>query len=161
MVWGLHSAALARVIRLLHYLVIAAGPLVFSLIFWFDSTPPLESEGVDLWHAALAGYLLGVLDCGFWSCAGGNTVATVPARPCSRKQCTHMIDVAARLGYKPAGRGKDSLMARLPGNEIFQVDLSEKTLSLPRLPAAWDGLTILHLSDLHLHGTPDRSSSTR
>src|SRR5262249_15011755 len=27
----------------------------------------------------------------------------------------------------------------------------------PRLPAAWDGLTILHLSDLHLSGTPDRA----
>ena len=33
----------------------------------------------------------------------------------------------------------------------------ERTLHLPRLPAAWDGLTILHLSDLHLCGTPDRA----
>src|SRR5207248_1538673 len=32
----------------------------------------------------------------------------------------------------------------------------ERTLVVPQLPAAWDGLTILHLSDLHLHGTPDR-----
>jgi predicted MPP superfamily phosphohydrolase len=27
---------------------------------------------------------------------------------------------------------------------------------LPQLPAAWDGLSILHLSDLHFCGTPDR-----
>ena len=27
---------------------------------------------------------------------------------------------------------------------------------MPRLPAAWDGLSILHLTDLHLCGTPDR-----
>jgi uncharacterized protein len=34
--------------------------------------------------------------------------------------------------------------------------LSEKTFALPRLPSAWHGLTILHLTDLHFHGTPDR-----
>src|SRR5262249_21196600 len=69
---------------------------------------------------------------------------------------TQTIDVAARLGYKPAGRGVKGFLARLPGNQVFQVDLAERTLCLPRLPAAWDGLTILHLSDLHLCGTPDR-----
>src|SRR5262249_55234215 len=36
------------------------------------------------------------------------------------------------------------------------VDLSENRLRLARLPRLWDGLTILHLSDLHLNGTPDR-----
>jgi predicted MPP superfamily phosphohydrolase len=30
------------------------------------------------------------------------------------------------------------------------------TLRLPRLPAAWDGMSILHLTDLHLCGTPGR-----
>jgi predicted MPP superfamily phosphohydrolase len=39
---------------------------------------------------------------------------------------------------------------------VFQVDFVDKTLALPRLPAAWDGLTILHLTDLHFCGTPDR-----
>ncbi len=48
------------------------------------------------------------------------------------------------------------LLARLPGNQIFQVEFVERTLALPRLPIAWDGLTILHVSDLHLCGTPDR-----
>jgi predicted MPP superfamily phosphohydrolase len=48
------------------------------------------------------------------------------------------------------------LLARLPGNEIFKVDFTERVLRLPRLPAAWDGLTILHLTDLHFFGTPDR-----
>src|SRR5207244_5471465 len=51
---------------------------------------------------------------------------------------------------------KYTYLARLPANEIFRVDFAERTLRLPRLPAAWDGLTILHLSDLHLCGTPDR-----
>ena len=35
------------------------------------------------------------------------------------------------------------------------VEFTEKTLLLPQIPEAWDGLTILHLTDLHLCGTPD------
>jgi predicted MPP superfamily phosphohydrolase len=40
---------------------------------------------------------------------------------------------------------------------VFQVEFAERELCLPRLPAAWDGLTILHLTDLHFCGTPDRN----
>jgi predicted MPP superfamily phosphohydrolase len=69
---------------------------------------------------------------------------------------TTTVDVAARLGYKPVGRGKQHWLARLPGNQVFRVDFAERTYGLPRLPAAWDGLSILHLTDLHFHGTPDR-----
>lgn len=69
---------------------------------------------------------------------------------------TRTIDVATRLGYKPVGRGKYRHVARLPWNEVFQVDFGERTLCLPRLPKALDGMSILHLSDLHLCGTPDR-----
>ncbi|HEV3115979.1 MAG TPA: metallophosphoesterase [Gemmataceae bacterium] len=66
------------------------------------------------------------------------------------------FDVARELGYKPAGTGKYRLLAKLPFNQVFQVELAEQTLWLPRLPAAWDGLTILHVSDLHLCGSPDK-----
>jgi predicted MPP superfamily phosphohydrolase len=69
---------------------------------------------------------------------------------------TSTVDVASRLGYKPIGRGKYRALAHLPRNEVFRVDFAERTLAIPQLPAAWDGLTILHLSDLHLCGTPDR-----
>jgi predicted MPP superfamily phosphohydrolase len=70
---------------------------------------------------------------------------------------TWTVDVAARLGYKPVGRSKRPWLARLPGNQLFQVDFAERTYRLARLPTAWDGLSILHLSDLHFHGTPDRA----
>ena len=70
---------------------------------------------------------------------------------------TRTIDVARRLGYRPFGRGRHRYLAHFPGNDIFRVDFAEKTIRPRRLPAAWDGLTILHLSDLHLHGTPDRA----
>lgn len=44
----------------------------------------------------------------------------------------------------------------LPGNEIYRVEYRTFTLRPPRLPAALDGLTVLHLTDLHFHGVPDR-----
>ncbi len=69
---------------------------------------------------------------------------------------TRTIDIAAELGYKPAGHGKRRRVACLPGNNIFTVDFNEKSLYLPRLPAAWDGLTIVQLTDLHFHGVPGR-----
>jgi predicted MPP superfamily phosphohydrolase len=69
---------------------------------------------------------------------------------------TRTEDVAALLGYPPRGQGRFRHLTRLPGNDVFRVDFSEKFLRLPRLPEAWRGLSILHLSDLHLNGTPDR-----
>jgi len=69
---------------------------------------------------------------------------------------SQVLDVARKLGYRPTGRGRSQLLAGLPGNEIYTVELVERTLRLPGLPAAWDGLSIVHLSDLHLCGTPDR-----
>lgn len=69
---------------------------------------------------------------------------------------SHTVDVAGRLGYRPVGSGPHRQLARLPGNEIFRVEVSEKVYRLPRLPAAWDGLSIVHISDLHFSGTIDR-----
>jgi len=69
---------------------------------------------------------------------------------------TQLLDVARMLGRKPYGHGSGWWLARFPGNQIFQVDFIEKTFRLPQLPAAWDGLSILHVSDLHLCGIPDR-----
>jgi predicted MPP superfamily phosphohydrolase len=69
---------------------------------------------------------------------------------------TAIVDIAGELGFRPLGHGKHRNLARLPGNEIFQVDFSVRTFQLPQIPDAWDGLSILHVSDVHLCGTPDR-----
>jgi len=70
---------------------------------------------------------------------------------------TQMVDVAKELGFRPLGLSKRRHLARLPFNQCFQVDFSERVLLLPQIPAEWDGLKILHLSDLHFCGTPDRA----
>jgi hypothetical protein len=69
---------------------------------------------------------------------------------------SEVIDLAKELGHRPIGDGHDAWLAHLPANQLFHVEFAEKTLHLPRLPQALRGLTILHLSDLHFHGTPDR-----
>jgi uncharacterized protein len=77
-------------------------------------------------------------------------------RACGKMQ-SEIVDVVKQLGGAPAGVGKNRLASLLPWNEAWQVEYVERTLHLPRLPAAWEGLSILHLSDLHLCGTPDRA----
>jgi len=43
-------------------------------------------------------------------------------------------------------------LVRLPGNEILQLDVTERAIDVPRLVPALDGLSIVHFSDLHFTG---------
>jgi len=43
-------------------------------------------------------------------------------------------------------------LVHLPGNETLNVDFAERVLDVPRLHATLDGLSIMHLSDLHFTG---------
>ena len=148
--------ALNKVVRLLIRLVLLAGPLVFWCTYGLDLTAALRPPG-GAGRALLAGYVAVCWVVGF---------VVVPAVTLRRRlgrppaallgNHTRTLDLAERLGYPPVGPGKRRWLARLPGNEIFTVDFAERTLGLPNLPAAWDGLTVLHLSDLHFCGTPDR-----
>ena len=45
----------------------------------------------------------------------------------------------------------------VPGNQLWQLDVSEFSVELPRLPPALDGLSICHWSDLHISGRIDRA----
>jgi predicted MPP superfamily phosphohydrolase len=133
--------------------------MLFPVLLWRGWGPHLEGlftlSDAPPWQAALAVYVL--------VCAAVGLVA-LPADVAARllrhdpaeDGPSRVLDVAKHLGYRPAGRGRGRLLAALPANQVFQVELVERTLRLPRLPAGLDGLTVLHLSDLHLRGTPDR-----
>ena len=69
---------------------------------------------------------------------------------------SRVVDVAAELGGRPLGNGPFRWLASFPGNEVFEIELATRDVRLPRFPAEWDGLSILHLSDWHLIGTIDR-----
>ena len=65
---------------------------------------------------------------------------------------TQPFDVVRELGQPLAGPGLGRVFAALPGNELFRLHIHEKVIVPPRLPAALDGLSIAHLSDLHFTG---------
>lgn len=79
-------------------------------------------------------------------------------RPCPMQisNHSHTVDVAEKLGFCPIGNGPYRFMTSLPANEFLSLQVSDKEYTLPRLPAACDGLSILHLSDFHYIGTLDR-----
>jgi uncharacterized protein len=138
--------------------LIAIGPFALWWIAGFDLAhlPPL-ARSTTFWGTLLVAYVT-LCEVAGLVLAPWVTVSRLLRRPRALiSNDTRTLDVAARLGYKPFGHGRHRHLAHLPGNDIFRVDFAEKTIRLPRLPAAWDGLTILHLSDLHLHGTPDRA----
>ncbi len=65
---------------------------------------------------------------------------------------TRAENIAERLGYRPVHGWLWRSLTRLPGNQDFIVHYHEKSLALPRLEPALDGLSILHFSDLHFTG---------
>lgn len=64
------------------------------------------------------------------------------------------VDIGGMLERLPRGRGMGAALAWVPGNEIFEVDVIQRRLKLERA-AGLGGFKVLHLSDLHLNGTPD------
>jgi hypothetical protein len=148
---------LLRVLRKIDALVILGGPV----LFWFSLGLPPWANGEDpagQWHFLLQGYVKVCWLMGFVIFPAATLIRALRRRPRALlTNHTRTVDVAEVLGYKPVGDGKYRRLAGLPGNEVFRVDFSERNLHLPQLPEAWDGLTILHLSDLHLCGTPDRA----
>jgi predicted MPP superfamily phosphohydrolase len=65
---------------------------------------------------------------------------------------TTRLDLVPRLKGRLQNAAVGRLFLSVPGNESLQVAIHEKTLAIPRLPPALDGLTITHLSDLHFTG---------
>ena len=66
-----------------------------------------------------------------------------------------IVDVVERLGKPPISEVWTSPVINWPGNQVFQLEVNEKRIAHPRLPAAWHGLSILHLSDTHFYGPID------
>ncbi len=144
-----------RWVKNLHGLLVLAGPLVFG--FGTSFPPGAASPGGQAPGAAVLAAYAVVCDFVALGVLPAITLARALRRPAVlAENHTRTVDVAAALGAAPVGRGRFRRLARLPGNGLFRVEFSERTLLLDRLPPAWDGLTILHLSDLHFSGTPDR-----
>ena len=84
------------------------------------------------------------------------------APPACQTGCeSHRVDLRQENGTSWqqtfVGPGPMRRIAQLPGNEQFTIDVSTKTYSLPRLPAEWDRLSLVQLTDLHFRGAVTRA----
>jgi predicted MPP superfamily phosphohydrolase len=136
-------------IQYAHAAALLAGPVAFWLLLRGTEWPPAATVGVTAYGGLCVIVVPVFLALSVW-----RLIRPKPAALESNH--TRTVDVPKELGFLPVGTGKRRLLARLPGNEALRVDFTEKTLRLKRLPAAWDGLSILHISDVHFVGTPTR-----
>lgn len=83
--------------------------------------------------------------------------------PRSQLSCkSNVLDFRQDSRYQPwrdvlVGAQPMRRIAQLPGNEQFKLEVSTKEYAFRRLPAEWDGLSIVHLADLHFRGGVARS----
>ena len=70
-------------------------------------------------------------------------------------EASEIFDVSESLGERPVGDGPASRLAGVPGNQSFRFEITRKRFALPDYPADRP-LRILHLTDWHFSGTPDR-----
>lgn len=77
--------------------------------------------------------------------------------PNNLRSCeTRVVSVRNAAGERPIGDRTGRLFSLIPGNEIFDLHVHVKTLTVPRLSERLAGLSIAHLSDLHFTGHIDR-----
>lgn len=73
---------------------------------------------------------------------------------------SELFHMSERLNQDLIGEGPYHYLAGLPLNEIFSLEFTRKTFQFAQLPGEWEGLTILHVSDLHFSGTLKREYFT-
>lgn len=133
--------------------------LAFPLLVWAidvriqpDGKPPLTGWNLAAIVYAVICFQFGLIGVPYITFER----LTRPKPPALASEHTTTHDFWPPLGEAARGDGKHRHLTRLPLNGVFRVDVTEVSLKLRRLPPALDGLSVLVLSDLHLHGTPSR-----
>jgi predicted MPP superfamily phosphohydrolase len=147
---------LLHCIRLAHDFVIVILPVAFA--WFFGVHGPRLFFGGPAWHLLPVAILAYLTVCGVVALS----LPLITLYRVSRKSPnllsmqSQTIDVEKELGFRPLGRGPYSLFTHFPGNQFLKLEVSDHEYWLPRLPQEWDGLSILHLTDLHFTGAIDR-----
>jgi len=97
-------------------------------------------------------YLFGVIG-GLGTLGHAWTYALTPPPRSRTRVNIRRMNVEQELGFRPSGAGPYESLLKIPGNEVFRLELATQEFALPRVPPEWDGLTILHLTDWHFIGT--------
>ena len=147
----LHAlAGPVRFIKTLERLVVVIAAVILGVYLgrslWTGSFP--ASTGGLEYAYVIACWIVAALVVPLWLVP--KSLERTPAALVSND--SHVIDIARKLGRRPIHGAEVAFFAALPGNQIFQLHVQRKTLSLPQLPRELDGLSIAHLSDLHMIG---------
>lgn len=146
---------LTDVVQIAHGLLMLAGPILFLTFVGLDPRPLYTSDATQC--------PLSLITAGYVALCWPTALLIFPAITVARHlrhvkaQISHQVttyNIAEELGYKPVGDGKGQKLSQLRGNQVFQLDVTRREIQMPQIPSAWDGLSILHVSDLHFHGTP-------
>lgn len=147
----LHCATLHR-IRRIHDVMLVVGPPL--LIVNVGLTGPRLLLGGS-WASIPAGVLsvLGLCGLGFVGLVATSLRHQFSALPSPvRLLASNVHKIGEHPDEWPIGRGKYQRLVRLRCNEQFQVESNVKQFSFANLPAEWDGVSILHISDWHFYG---------
>jgi predicted MPP superfamily phosphohydrolase len=138
-------------------LLIAAFVVLPGLVLWWELRRPAAASNPFATGDWSAVYL--------WIClvVGAASLLVKPWVESLRYDRTVLLnwtadrrDAAKALGRKPLHGPIGTLLGNLPGNEALTVSVDRKRLAIPRLPAELEGLTIAHISDLHMTGAIGR-----
>lgn len=160
---NVHATFMPRwIIKGLSYVALALCTLAPpAYLWWYLNDAPADAAW-SRW-TALPALLLAYGICCFLIGAGPalwwlvrRLTERAPAALRSQRATRH--DIAAHLGYRPMGGGrKAQFYARLPGNDVFDLEITEKVIEHPRLSPQLNGLSIAHLTDFHFLGTVGRA----
>jgi predicted MPP superfamily phosphohydrolase len=149
----IHSRVL-RQIRHLHDVLLPALPL--AMLWFVGWTGPALLRGGS-WSDVPLGWRIYMAVC--LAGCGGLSLSVLRHWRRETPSAVHKsrrehVDFRSRLKHPPAGDGRHAWLAWIPGNQLLHVEFARHAVSHPRVPAAWDGLRILHVSDWHFGGTP-------
>jgi predicted MPP superfamily phosphohydrolase len=140
-----------------HVAIGAAVPLLVLALVALDPSAPERWLLLLADHAVLAGYVAVCWIVAAWVVATWlwRQLAARPAAWTSTK--SRSVDVAGQLGERPIGSRLVAWLDRVPGHQMFDLEINEKTLALAGVDPEIDGLSVVHLSDLHFTGAIRRS----
>ena len=145
-----------RLVKLLDRLIVLLAALIV-LLFLYQSIQEgrfaldwksgfLDLQGLWLGYAALS-WISAALVVPLWIVP--KALSRLPAALAAND--TRIVDLAQRV-QRPLEGLSSRILSAVPGNEILKLHIQQKTLRLPRLPAELNGVTVAHLSDLHMTG---------
>ncbi len=144
--------------------VIKSGSLVLYIVFcgiplWLGAqlagkllSPAVPPEGWPQLPAGAWGYLsvcavLGAIHLPVWAFRRWQQQQLPES---VRQTWERVVDIRKVLGAPPTTSPRTRLFCRLPFNHLWEVHVSELEVALENLPAELEGLSICHLSDLHI-----------